>query len=596
MIFSNYIIYAGLLAFLIAILLTPFVIKIATLKNFVVKPRADRWHTKPTALLGGIAIYFAFILPILIFGYSSINWVFIFTTLVMFSTGLVDDIKEVKPIIKLLGQITCSFAIIYEGFVFGGSFSWLGIPITFLWVIGITNAINLLDNMDGLSAGITAIISFILGIMFVQNNETFLAIVSFSLSGATLGFLVYNFNPAKIFMGDCGSLFIGYSVAFLSLGLQKSVHSGSSLLILVIPIGLMAIPIMDTTLVTIRRIISGRSIHQGGKDHTSHRLVALGLTERNAVLTLYIISIVWGIICLFLEKLDVFKYPLLLLMSLFSIIFISVLSTTKVYNESEEQKAYLRSRGYGRFDSLFLRFFLMNKKILLGIIVDISIICSSFFISSYLSTTVLSSDNYLLALFVLIKIFIFYYFNLYNRLWRFISTFEILNNLLCVLFSTSILFFIYKILNPAINLSVSFFIIDFFITFSGILFVRITYRALQDFFKLSGQVSKKVVIYGAGNGGYFLLKEIYNNKNLDYKIVGFIDDDRIKHNMYINGIKIFGSVSVLKNLIKKHHIDIVIVSTNHISEDNCSTLNEITSSMSVEVLSFSVKLSPYNTN
>jgi len=581
----------GLISLILALLITPIVILFAKKMNWVVMPRKDRWHSKPTALMGGISIFFSFIISLLFFDFKNQDWIFLTACIVMFLTGFVDDIKEVKPIVKLLGQITCTFAIIYNGYIFGGSlFIWIGIPLTFLWVIGITNAINLLDNMDGLSAGITATISLVIGIIFYWDGNYFLSTIAFSLTGATIGFLYYNFNPAKIFMGDCGSLFIGFVVSFLTLGLQKSVKSTSSILVLIIPIALMAIPIMDTSLVTIKRLISGRKIQQGGRDHVSHRLVALGLSEKKAVIILYLISISWGIICLFINQLDIFKFPLLLLMTIFSIIFALILSNVKVYNESEEKLAYLRSRGYGKLDSFFIRFFLMNKKLVLGIVIDICVICSSFFVAVSLSNIILNQDSYLLALFILVKLLVFYTFNLYNRLWRYISTIELVNHFFSVFCSTILLYFLLYLLKPITNFNLEFFTIDFFVTMTGILFARISYRAIQDLFNVGSSQAKKVLIYGAGNSGYFLLKELSNNDRYDYKVVGFIDDDRIKHNMVFNGVKILGGIHKLKSIIDSKNPDLIIISTSSISLGNLDIVKKIVDESNIDLAHFNVNI------
>src|SRR5476651_1482280 len=281
---------AGCISLLACLGLIPLVIKLANYKGWVVYPRNDRWHTKPTALMGGIGIFISFSIAVFVTGTISgfVTWTIYCAALIMFIIGLIDDIKEVKPVFKLLGQIACSFLLIYHGYTFGGGLlSWAGIPLTFIWVIGITNAINLLDNMDGLAGGISAIIATICGVLGILNGEYNLAVMAFSIAGATIGFLFYNFKPARIFMGDSGSLFLGFSLSFLSVAVQSKLGSSSAILVLLIPISLMAIPIMDTTLVTIKRLAAGRRIDQGGKDHTSHRLVALGLSEKKAVLILY---------------------------------------------------------------------------------------------------------------------------------------------------------------------------------------------------------------------------------------------------------------------------------------------------------------------
>jgi len=583
----------GITSFILSMLITPLVIHVAHKKGLIVTPRKDRWHKTPTALMGGIAIFLSFFLSFLIFQFQSIDWFILIACCIMFLTGLVDDFLEVKPIVKLLAQIICTFALIYQGFTFGSNLlSWASIPITFFWVIGITNAINLLDNMDGLSPGITSIISTVAGILLMANKQYYLGAMSFAIAGSCIGFLFYNFNPAKIFMGDSGSLFLGFSVAFLTLAIQKNISSSSSIVILLVPIALMAIPIMDTTLVTFKRLISGRRIDHGGRDHTSHRLVALGLSERKAVLTLYLISIAWGFLCLFMNKMDTSTLLLvMLLMTIFSIVFGITLSTVKVYNESEEKLAYLRSRGRaGKENNFFLRFLLMNKKVILGFVVDTLIICCSFFVAIKVTNAKLSNDYFVLALFIVIKIISFYVFNLYNRVWRYVSTFELFNHFLSIISGSLALFFLLEKIEIKSTLSSSFYIIDFFVTLTGIVFVRVIYRTLKEVFYKTRGLQKRALVYGAGDSGYLLMKEIAQNPKYGIRIVGWIDDDEGKHNMAINGIRILGSLDKIDTFINKKKAQLIIISSNSIPESKIALLRKKLINTDIEIGLFSLEI------
>jgi UDP-GlcNAc:undecaprenyl-phosphate GlcNAc-1-phosphate transferase len=207
------------ISLVLSLVFTPFVIRLANLRGWIVAPRKDRWHSTPTALMGGISIFFAFLTSVIVSSiFLPINWMVIVAFTIMFLTGLIDDLKEQKPIFKLVAQVLATFLLINQGFIFGsGQLGWFGVPVTFLWVIGITNAINLLDNMDGLSAGVSSIVAVITGILSLQSGHDFTALLSFIIAGSTLGFLRYNFNPAKIFMGDSGSLFLGFTLSFLAL-------------------------------------------------------------------------------------------------------------------------------------------------------------------------------------------------------------------------------------------------------------------------------------------------------------------------------------------------------------------------------------------
>src|SRR5882724_4943039 len=281
-------------AFISSLLLTPIVRAVARYRGWVAQPKSDRWHKKPTAMLGGMAIWLSVIIAYTVFvrlgvvPRSIYGSVIVTASTFLFLIGLVDDLIHTKPYQKLIGQIMGSAFVLYYGL----SLPWtrsvsVNLAITIFWLIGITNAINLLDNMDGLAAGIAAIASCFLTMNFIVSGQPAEALMMAVFAAGLLGFLVYNSNPASIFMGDCGSLFIGFFLASAALVNLAGGRSRSFLPVLVVPILVLFVPIFDTTFVTVLRKLSGRAASQGGRDHTSHRLVALGMSERYAVWMLY---------------------------------------------------------------------------------------------------------------------------------------------------------------------------------------------------------------------------------------------------------------------------------------------------------------------
>ena len=196
---------------------------------------------------------------------------------------------------------------------------FISLPFTILWITGIVNATNIIDNMDGLSSGISSIALCFIAYIAIQNNET-IFLISLSLLGANLGFLIFNFNPAKIFMGDSGSLFIGLVLSILSLEIVG--NQPNILATLLVPTLILAFPIFDTSLVSINRLLNKIPISQGGVDHTSHRLVSLGLSERLAVLLLYFISIFFGFIVIVFDNHGIRTWNLILLIIFFRVWYI----------------------------------------------------------------------------------------------------------------------------------------------------------------------------------------------------------------------------------------------------------------------------------
>src|SRR5437763_4125199 len=288
----------------IALALTPVVRALAPRMGFVARPKTDRWHKRSTAMMGGVAIWSAVIVTYLtLVPHSRQGWVVVGASSFLFFVGLVDDILHAKPYQKLIGQdVGAAIAVNY-----GLALPWtrslsVNMVITIFWLIGITNATNLLDNMDGLATGIASIASAFLTLSFIANNQPTEALMMAVFAAALLGFLIYNSHPASIFMGDCGSMFIGFFLASMALvNGSGGGRSRSVVAVLAVPVLVLVVPIFDTTFVTLMRTMAGRAPSQGGRDHTSHRLVALGLSERHAVWMLYSFAAAAGALAIFVR-------------------------------------------------------------------------------------------------------------------------------------------------------------------------------------------------------------------------------------------------------------------------------------------------------
>ncbi len=309
----------------------------------VAHPREDRWHRQPVALLGGVAIGLSLFTGAAVFGLGSQVPVLLGCALLMFLTGLIDDLVNLKPSTKLIVQIALGSVLLF----FDYRLNWvhsvtIDSLLTLVWVVGMTNAFNLLDNMDGLCAGIALIVGAALLIDLLPGSSgTAFADVRFLalLLGATGGFLVYNINPASIFMGDSGSLLLGFSFAAVTL---SSSHEGAGrsdiLSIVAAPLLVLMIPIFDTTLVTVSRLLSGRSAAQGGRDHSSHRLVAIGLSERRAVAVLWLFAAIGGAIGVAVDYLNRSWVSLAALTFLVGMaLFAAYLAGIRVYDENDER-------------------------------------------------------------------------------------------------------------------------------------------------------------------------------------------------------------------------------------------------------------------
>lgn len=295
----------------ISLIMTPITKKIAyKLKAIDIPKDERRVHKKPIPLLGGLAIYVATIISIVIFlPLNRTTFSIIIGGSIIVISGIIDDTRDLSPKMKLLFQILAAIVLVVGGikieFItnpFEGGLIYLkglSIPLTIFWIVGITNTVNLIDGLDGLAAGVSLIAS--MSLFFVASRFEYIPIMIMSLvlSGSCLGFLPYNFNPAKIFMGDTGALFLGFMLAVISIeGVMKSVAT----IAIVVPIIILGLPIFDTTFAIFRRLLNGRPIMEADKGHLHHKLLQRGLSQRQTVLILYLISGVFGLSAVLIAK------------------------------------------------------------------------------------------------------------------------------------------------------------------------------------------------------------------------------------------------------------------------------------------------------
>jgi UDP-GlcNAc:undecaprenyl-phosphate GlcNAc-1-phosphate transferase len=291
-------------AFLLAVAGTPAARRVALRLGAVDRPAERKLHTTPMPLLGGVAVYGAVVGSLLLFPERKevvqlagivigASWVSLL--------GLWDDRRGMHPTLKLIGQAAAGAVLIAVGIQVALPLpAWANIALTLLWVVGITNAFNLLDNMDGLSSGAGAVAAACFLLMAAMNDQYLVSGLAAGVLGACLGFLVYNFNPATIFMGDSGSLFLGFVLA--ALGIKLRFPANTNWVTWMVPVLVLGVPVFDTTLVIVSRLRRGTNpLTTPGKDHLSHRLVRLGWTEREAVLLLYLIGCALGAVATFVS-------------------------------------------------------------------------------------------------------------------------------------------------------------------------------------------------------------------------------------------------------------------------------------------------------
>ncbi len=543
--------------------------------GMVAAPRKDRWHQMPTALMGGIAIYLAFVAGCLIFApnLSRVYPILIAAT-ILFVTGVVDDLFQLKPYIKLVMQVVAASITVFGGL----HLPWTASApvndfITIFWLVGITNAVNLLDNMDGLAGGISFIACIFLAISFLINGQTSEAVLPLILAGAVAGFLWFNFNPASIFMGDCGSMFLGFVLSGIAL-LSDSGRTRNLVSVLLTPVLILVIPIFDTCVVTVTRKLSGRPMSQGGRDHTSHRLVALGMTERRAVLMLYLFAAVSGALALMVRQMHIEVTLLLISGFALSVLFIGLyLGKVRVYEEGAEPEA-----APGTLVDVLANF--SHRRRIFEILLDTCLV-----VLAYYSACLLRFDGDFLAeqiaifiktlpLMIAIQVFFLLAGGVYRGIWRYAGVADLVVIAKSVLAGSVVsgltVLFIYKFHGPARSV----FILNGLLLFLFVGASRFSFRLLAALIVGRRQTvpdAKPVLIYGAGDRGDILLRELINNPDYRYQPVGFIDDDVRKSGKHLRGYRIFSSRE-LPELITLHGVSEVLVSTLDVPESKLDDL------------------------
>lgn len=296
---------------IISAILTPFVRRIAFKIGAVDKPNARRVNKVPMPTMGGLAIFLAFNFSLFFLLRNQIPnpqfYGIFFGEFIIMLTGIIDDIFELKPSQKMIGILLAALAVYWFAevqmttltlpFIGIVHLGWLSLPITLLWIAAITNAINLLDGLDGLATGVTIIALFttgFTGLFFLPSTNIYIVIMIFTLVAAEVGFLPYNFFPARIYLGDTGALFIGFMIAVFSLSGLKN----ATFISVLIPVMILGVPLTDTIYAILRRLLNKQSIAHADKRHLHHRLMQMGLTHRQTVLVIYGISMIFSFIAL----------------------------------------------------------------------------------------------------------------------------------------------------------------------------------------------------------------------------------------------------------------------------------------------------------
>ena len=586
----------GGLSLIVGALLTFAVREAANRFGYVAKPKSDRWHKRPTAMMGGVAIFLTTLLMYAAFvPKTQESLIVIGASSFLFLVGLVDDLVNIKPYQKLIGQLIGATIIVGLGPKLPiTGYELIDIWITVFWLIGITNAINLLDNMDGLAAGIAAIAALSLAVGFAFNGQTGELVLVSVFIGALLGFLIFNFNPASIFMGDCGSMFVGFLLASSVLLGQSGGRSRGIFSILAVPVLILFVPIFDTTLVTVLRKLWGRKASQGGRDHTSHRLVALGLSERAAVLMIYGFAVAAGVLSLLVGQLRTMQSFALIGIFTAALAIVGVyLSKVKVYDEGEGELATKNNAVFA---------FLVDvsyKRRIFEVFLDAFLITFAYYAAyslqfpSFENTS--SWDLFLktVPLLVVLKLFAFLAAGVYRGLWRYTSVSDLITFTKGVVggsvFSVFAILLVYRFQ----GFSRAVFILDGIILLLLLVGSRMAFRLIREILPNAAiSDGRRVLIYGAGDGGEMVLRELRNNSAWNYRPVAFVDDDPLKKGKVINGLQVFDANGSLAEICREKEVQEILISSPKISKEALERVRKVCRAGDMELKRAQMKIEP----
>ena len=520
-------------------------------------PEASRWRTAATPLLGGIAIYAGLATGVWLAvaigplrANEQLIGLFAGATL-LFVAGLLDDLWSLPPLAKLGAQLGGAAIVLSTGTTVQLiGVKAVAIPVGVLWLVGMTNAFNLLDNMDGLAASLAAIAAGFFAIAAEWYQPSRLVLVfSLALAVALVAFLPFNLRPGRralVWMGDSGSQLIGFMLASLGLASSYTVAS-STLATLALPVLILAVPILDTTLVTVVRLLDGRPISQGGHDHSSHRLVSLGVSETSAVLLLALISAALGGTSLAYEAFGDGRIAAVGVLVTFALLVQFASFLAEVDRTSERRPLFAYSRR------------------LVEVVVDAALVGASFLTAYLLRFDGIGTPNqrhfFLLALPVVLfcRYLLFIPLGLYAGIWRYAGSRDAVRGAVAVVVSELLAVGVLGITQGQLgDFSHTVFVIDTFICTAAIVASRFAERAIARAIEATRfREARRVLIVGAGRTGRSVLREL--RETAGERVVGFVDDDTALAGRRLSGVRVLGGVASLAATIERTRPAAVLV-------------------------------------
>ncbi len=582
---------AAILSIALSLALTPAVMMLARKVGAVDIPDKRKIHSKPMPRMGGLAVFASFVTTLIVLNEMSPGtglqghggphgWLIAaISLLIIVMLGICDDIWTLPPGQKFLVQFIAGFLVWLAGFRIDSitnpfsrgtiSLGFLSIPFTVFWVVGITNAFNLIDGLDGLASGIAMIAALTISAIGLMHHDLTTALIAVTLGGAVLGFLKYNFNPAKVFLGDTGSLVLGFTLAVLSI---QSSTKGTTAFSMIIPLLALGVPIMDTTLAMMRRILRSflpdqsqspsllRKLHGmflPDRQHIHHQLLAYGLSHREAVFTLYVVSCAFGL-CAFLVTAGSLNASLML-------VGVGALTVIAVRKLGYREMAVIRN---GLLLRLYRKAFMKN--VLAQIVLDVVSVLGAFLLTFTLTSDIIDAPLWRSLAFAMItvafvQLLAFLFGGLYRRKILLLGLGDILQILKAV-FVGAVAASIVSSLLPMVHDTwyfVLFTILDFYLVATFVVGSRVGFHALNYVFRRESTEGKKALIYGADRGGLITLQALLAGESIGSDggpvvPVGFLDDDPGMEGSFVDGYPVFGGHWKLEGLVNKMGIGEIV--------------------------------------
>ena len=534
----------------------------------VVPPRADRWHSEPTPTMGGVAIAAAAVLGFgVIVGQAHAvippaAWLPIpLAAIAMFVVGVLDDRFQLSPLAKLVASLIIGAFLVFSLTRSPGTaLPWTHTLVATIWFAGVCHAFNLLDNMDGLAAGVALIAAGFMAWLLAPWLGAPIALLLVALCGALLGFLYWNRPPARLFMGDCGSLFIGAVLAGASLMpvlRERTVFPWTSVLVVLI----LVVPLFDTGFVLVLRRFAGRSATRGGTDHVSHRLVSLGFSERSAVRILYLLAIIGGCIAWALVNGGIEQmFPLAALLAVVVTLIGIYLARVPAYN-AQDFTALESSSFAPLLKDLTFRWHAGE------VMLDLVLIAACYYFAYRLRFEGESLDHFLpyftasLPVVLGCKLASLYGSGLYQRSWETFGLRDVsvvlrgvvMGSLLSVL--AAAYFYRFEGFSRVV------FMLDALLLTVAIIGTRASFRSMSLIAASRSKRSRRVLVYGAGAYGQMIVREMRANPQWHMNPVAFIDDDPMKAHRWILGVPVRGTLEQLDTTMRRYSVDEVILSS-----------------------------------